>query len=991
MTATLHRLGAGSPAALYYTNDSQQEARPDRRDEYYASDGAGVWWSSGETVVRHGAAIEASSFRDLCAGYHPGTGKPLVRGAGAGHWAGQDCTMTPGKSVSVLWMAGTPEQRGAIEAAHRSAVERALTFVAAEGLVTVRTGAGGVQQHRPSDLIVARFDHYTTREGDPNLHCHCVFLNVAGAPPSSTSGRYKNQQHLTIEVEGLYSQQLGVGAAYRAALAEELRERFRLRYREAGRGQWEIAGPPETVLAAFSKRSSQILDYAGAGATPAQREIAALATRRGKDELPTGPELEVRWREELAECGLDPWEAVRHPELDPILIATAVRDAEREPPIDPPEIPGDGPVAQAASALFRHASVLARKDLLQRALELASLQGLGVDTVEADLARLERGGALLSLADAAMAPGASACWTTPGIAACEAAMLRAADRPLERVWIAPEAVAAALARADHLSPEQGEAVSHAANADGVSLLQAGAGTGKTTTAAALVAAAHGAKLRVIGLAPSWVAADELARSTGIPAQAIARWRHDQVRATAPDAGPRADPSTANPLRSGSSTALDRDTLVLVDEAGMVSTRDLEAVLSAARAAGAKVVLIGDRRQLASVAGASALRAVAEVVGRSAVLEQVRRQTVDWQRAASVAMARGDVEAGLRAYAAEGQVELIAGAEAGQDRVIALWGEQRAANGDDVLIVTRRNADAAALNARARAALRAEGRLGPDLITLPTRDREDKRASLALAVGDSLRFGESLSHFGLRNGNRARVEAIIAEPDGGARLRLTLEDGRVIEAAWAELARKLRFGRKNLQPKIVHAWAGTAYAAQGRTSSAAVMYLGAGTDAREMYVGLTRHRHEARVVVERDRLDALCRRRQADSRIPATDTMVLERLFREARTYHEKANVVDYAADRVTFMRDGELGLREPTASGIDVGRAVRAARALREAAAWLGVERLIVPAWRVIDAYGRRLTQTPRPAARALVAQLARRLGHPIPMPNRDRGHGVVR
>ena len=981
MTATLHRLGAGSPAALYYTNDSQHEARPDRRDEYYASDGAGVWWSSGETVVRHGAAIEASSFRDLCAGYHPGTGKPLIRGAGAGHWAGQDCTMTPGKSVSVLWMAGTAEQRAAIEAAHRSAVERALAFVAAEGLVTVRTGAGGVQQHRPSDLIVARFDHYTTREGDPNLHCHCVFLNVAGAPPSSTLDRYKNQKHLTIEVEELYAQQLGVGAAYRAALAEELRERFGLRYREAGRGQWEIAGLPETVLAAFSKRSSQILDHAGAEATAAQREIAALATRRGKHELPTGPELEVRWRQELAGCGLDPWEAVRHPELDPILIATAVRDAEREPAIDPPEIPGDGPVARAASALFRHESVLARKDLLQRALELASLRGLGVDTVVAELAQLERVGTLLPLADAAMVPGASACWTSPGIAACEAAMLRAADRPLERVWIAPEAVAAALAQADYLSPEQGEAVSHAANADGVSLLQAGAGTGKTTMAAALVAAAHGAKLRVIGLAPSWVAADELARSTGIPAQAIARWRHDQVRATAPDASPGADPS-----RSAPSPALDPDTMVLVDEAGMVSTRDLEAVLSAAQAAGAKVVLIGDRRQLASVGGASALRAVAEVVGRSAVLGEVRRQTVDWQRAASVAMARGDVEVGLRAYAAEGQVELIAGAEAAQERVIAVWSEQRATYGEDVLIVTRRNADAAALNARARAALRAEGRLGPDLITLPTRDREDKRASLALAIGDSLRFGESLPHLRLRNGNRARVEAIIADPGGGTRLRLAIEDGRVIEAPWTELARKLRFGRKELQPKIVYAWAGTAYAAQGRTSSAVVMYLGAGTDAREMYVGLTRHRHEARVVVEHDRLDALCRQRQADPRIPATDTMVLERLFREARGYHEKANVVDYAADRVAFVRDGVLGLPERVAPGIDVGRAVRAARALRVAAAWLGVEHVIVPAWRLFDAYGRRLDRAPAPAVRRLVARLAHHLGRPDPELGRERG-----
>ncbi len=162
--------------------------------------------------------------------------------------------------------------------------------------------------------------------------------------------------------------------------------------------------------------------------------------------------------------------------------------------------------------------------------------------------------------------------------------------------------------------------------------------------------------------------------------------------------------------------------------------------------------------------------------------------MDWQRAASVVMARGDSEAGLRAYAAEHWVELVAGAEAAQTRVIAAWTEQRARYGDDVLIVTRRNADAAALNARARAALRAEGQLGPDLITPPARDREDRLVPLALALGDHLRFGESLPHLGLRNGTRARIEAITAEPDGSARLRLALEDGRVIEVAWDELRR-----------------------------------------------------------------------------------------------------------------------------------------------------------------------------------------------------------
>ncbi|MGC5780242.1 MobF family relaxase [Methylobacterium sp. NFXW15] len=979
MTASLHRLGAGSPAAVYYTNDSQREARPDRRDEYYLSDGGGVWWSSGETVVRHGAVIDAASFRDLCAGLDPATGRPLVRGAGPGHWAGVDCTMTPGKSVSVLWMAGTSEQRAAIEAAHRTAVERALSFVTAEGLITVRTGAGGKEQHRPHDLIVGRFDHYTTREGDPNIHTHCVFINVAGAPANAGAGRYKSRTHLTIEPERLYAAQLGVGAAYRAALAEGLRERFGLRYREAGRGQWEVAGLPETLLQAFSKRSEQILAYAGTGASSAQREIAALATRRGKEELPTGPELEARWRAELGACAIDPWLAARHPEHDPALVMTVERD--RETPFDPAEIPGDGAVARAASALFRHESVLARKDLLQRALEVAGLAGIGVDAVEAELAQLERDGTLLPLADAVMVLGASACWTSPGIAACEAAMLRAADRPLERVWITPAAVENALEHAPHLSPEQGEAVRHAAGRDGVSLLQAGAGTGKTTTAAALVAAARGSGLRVIGLAPSWVAADELGRSTGIPAQAIARWRQDRTLTAGPDTAHRPD----------CPALLDAETLVLVDEAGMVATRDLEAVLSAARSAGAKVVLIGDRRQLASVGGASALRAVADVVGRSAVLEQVRRQTVEWQRAASVLMARGEVEAALRAYAVRERVELVAGTEAAQARVLAVWSEQRAAHGEDVLIVTRRNADAAALNIRARAVLRTEGYLGPDVVILPARDRDDRPVPLALAVGDALRFGESLPHLGVRNGNRARVEAIMAEPEGGARLRLALKDGRALEAAWSDLAQQPRFGRKRPPPRIVHAYAGTGYAAQGRTSSAAVMYVGAATDAREIYVGLTRHRHEARVVVERDRLDALCRQRQEDAQVPATDAMVLERLFREARTYSEKVNVVDHAADRVAFVRDGSLGTREPIGQGIDVRRVIRAARLLRETVAWLGVEPLIMPTWRLVDAYGRRLTQAPARAARALVDELARRLSRTDPLLERERGHHIER
>ncbi|TGD95168.1 MobF family relaxase [Methylobacterium nonmethylotrophicum] len=912
MTASLQRLRPGPEAAAYYLTQAQDEARPDRREAYYQAEGSGVWWSSGGSVVRHGAAIIGASFRDLCAGLDPGTGRPLVRGAGAGHHAGTDCTMTAGKSVSVLWAAGDADQRALIEQAHRAAVDAALGFVEREGLIEVRTGAGGREHRRPADLIAATFDHYTTREGDPNLHTHCVLLNVAGNPGES-SGRYKSLRHLTTDPARLFEQQRGVGAAYRAALAEQLHAQFGWHFRPAGNGQWEVAGVDERVLEAFSKRSAQIRERVGSGATSAQREVAALATRRAKDLLPSGPELEARWQRELAELGTDLWRSAREATRDPELAQQT--EPEHDLAFDLPEISGATPVARAASRLLWHENVITRAALLQASLEEASLHGLGIGVVEAELARLEHEGTLVHLSSAALEPSQGACWTTPGIAACEAALLRASERPRERRWISPETIAAALEQAPQLAPEQAEAVRLAAGMDGVSLIEAGAGTGKTTTARVLVEAARIAGLRVVGLAPSWVAADELARSTGIPAKAIARWRYDQ------SGGPAAAASRG--------AALGADTLVLIDEAGMVGTRDLEAVLSAAHAAGAKVVLLGDRRQLASVAGASALRAVAEVCGRQAVLGQVRRQQVPWQRAASELMAQGETEAGLRAYAGRGCVELVSGAEAAQVRVIALWREMRARHGEDVLIVTRRNRDAAALNRLAREVLRAEGRLGPDLVEVSALDREDRRVVLPLAVGDRLRFGETLPELGVRNGNRAEVRGVMVAADGQVRLRLKLEDGRILEEVWEQLARAPRFGSRR-PPRITPALAGTAHAAQGRTSAAAVLYVGSSADARETYVGLTRHRQEAQVVVERDRLDALCRQRQADARLAPTESMLLERLFAEAGRYREKANVSDYVADRLAFVRTGVIDLREPEI-GLRVGRAIAAAKALAHA------------------------------------------------------------
>ncbi|APX85912.1 conjugal transfer protein [Methylorubrum extorquens] len=906
MTASLHTLGAGASAGAYYTNDSYRETH--NRDEYYAKDGGGRWWTSTGNVVRDGAAINLASFQDLCAGRDPRTGRSLVRGAGEGHRAGWDVCLTAPKTFSILWTHGTDNQRAQLETIHAAAVTQALNFLREEKLVEVRLGAGGALRDQPTDLIVARFNHYTTRDGDPNCHTHCVLMNVAGS---------RDGIHRTLEPTKLFDWQKVVGSAFRVALAEGLSRELGLALRSAGQGQFEIRGIPNEVIAAFSKRSAAIEAAIGgdrAFVSGAQKEVAALSTRAAKADLPSGADLEQRWRQELATFALDPWAAVhaasRVPVADQERKHEPEHEAERD--FDPPEIAGDTPVARAASALFRHQNVIDRKSLIEKALNEASLQGVGIAAVRAEILAWEEQGQLVRLSPS----DGQTCWTTPGIAAAEAALLRAADRPHAGSRFRPEALTAAIEAAPELSAEQREAVLHVAGsaATGVNVLEAGAGTGKTTTARVVVEAARASGLTVIGLAPSWVAAKELAASTGIETFAIAKWRHD--------------------LQHGRIAPPDANTLVLCDEGGMVGTKDMAfvlATLAAAPGGGAPAILLGDRRQLAAVPGGSALRAVVDVLGRHATLTEVRRQVVPWQRAASILMARGDVEAGLRAYASHDRIELVSGASAAQEKVLALWTAARERYGNsEVLIVTRRNRDAAALNTAARAVLRAEGQITGADVEICARDRENKATTLTLATGDRIRFGEGIRRHGIRNGTRARVETISADDYGTVRIAVCLEDGRRVEDAYAALVRDGAPGRRTAPtlPRISLAIAGTAYSVQGRTAAACVYYGATSSDARELYVGLTRHRQDAWLVVERDRLEAALRSRGSDPRLVPSRAELNERLFVEARRYAEKINVVDYVEDRASFVRSGTI--QPPrTEVRLDLERGFQAGRLLQ--------------------------------------------------------------
>jgi hypothetical protein len=200
--------------------------------------------------------------------------------------------------------------------------------------------------------------------------------------------------------------------------------------REAGRDQFEIAGIPQAMIEAFSKRSQQIKARVGPDASAAQKEVAALATRRDKASVPTGDDLEKRWKQELAAYEIDPWTVAREAGLarNPRPIPELDHD------FDPPEITGDTPVALAASGVFRTENVLTRKALLHRSFVESALQGKGIKTVYSEVSNLEASGRLVRLDD----QEAAQHWTTTAIAAEEAKLLRLGACPNSRCSILSE-------------------------------------------------------------------------------------------------------------------------------------------------------------------------------------------------------------------------------------------------------------------------------------------------------------------------------------------------------------------------------------------------------------------------------------------------------------------------------------------------------------------------------------------------------------------------
>ena len=360
---------------------------------------------------------------------------------------------------------------------------------------------------------------------------------------------------------------------------------------------------------------------------------------------------------------------------------------------------------------------------------------------------------------------------------------------------------AALSRAERrglvLSGEQVDALAHVTDGRDLGVVVGHAGTGKSAMLGVAREAWEAAGYEVRGVALSGIAAENLESGSGISSRTIASLEHGWAQ--------------------GRDLLTTRDVLI-IDEAGMVGTRQLERVLSNAADAGAKVVLVGDPQQLQAIEAGAAFRSIHERHG-GAEIGEVRRQHEDWQRDATRDFASGRTGHALEAYRRRGMVHEAQTRERARGDLIDHWDRDRQAAPDrSRIILTHTNDEVRALNKAARERMQAAGDLGDEVrVTV-------ERGARNFASGDRVMFLQNERGLGVKNGTLAIIEQVSAQS-----MAVRTDDGRSVQ-----------FDLKDYN-KIDHGYAATIHKAQGMTVDRAHVLATPGMDAHSSYVALSRHR------------------------------------------------------------------------------------------------------------------------------------------------------
>jgi conjugative relaxase-like TrwC/TraI family protein len=808
VVADIAKLSVGREA--YYTRELATD-----HQQYLSGHGEspGRWYGAGASSLGLEGEASVAGFQAMFEGRHPTTGELLGRAHGRHAVPAFDVVLRPTKSVSILYGLGDPATGRAVLAAHHAGLAEAVAYL--DGHLGARRGHGGVQHVSGQGLLAVGFDHRTSREGDPLLHTHLVIANRIQGP----DGRWT-----ALDGRDLYRHRLAADAIYRAMYQRELVRTLEVEWTPADTyGNRELQGMPEDLVRGLSKRTGQIdaeldrLTEDGRERTPRLVKWAVHATRKAKQHE-TPDTLYDRWRAEAAERGIDPDTLVRA-----VTGRTPHRDQDRT--VSNAMTGRLFDRLAAPDGLTEHASTFTRPDVLV-ALG-AGLTGAGRTELEALADRFLAERAVSVVADRSLEERR---WSTPDLLAVEQRLVTSAiGRTGEPTAVAShEAVRDALAAHPTAGTDQQAMVRDLCQGGhGVTLVVGRAGTGKTF---ALGVARHAWQLdgyRLLAAAPTGIATLSL-QSEGFEEVATC----DRL---------------LGDLERGYEQ-LDAQTVLVVDEAGMVGSRKLTRLLERAQQARAKVVLVGDDRQLAAIDAGGGFRALRLRLGASELTEN-RRQHQAWEREALELVRSGLVEEAVAAYQAH---ERVVAADSKPAATLALlqdwWTAWQQADQDptqEVIVLAARRAEVDRLNTACQELLAAKGRLGQERLEVQDRLGQERLEvqDRQLRVGDRVVCGHNaIAELGVANGTRGTITAL----DPQARtltVRLDGDDPREVVLPRSYLDGR---GRGERNRRVDLAYATTGHRAQGLTRGRALVRLTGSEDVNWLYVQLSRARQETRL-------------------------------------------------------------------------------------------------------------------------------------------------